>query len=112
MSADIHALAIPPAVYDASHAVELVRFWVADGIDHVSLRIDAASTESEQSSEPHTWGVILADIAKHAVNAITQSTFDENTKEQIFAQLEQGFAERLKEKVNFSGQLTGDGNAH
>jgi len=78
----------------------------------VSLQIDVASTESEHASEAHTWGVILADVAKHAVNAITQSTFGEHSKEQLFAQLEQGFAERLKEKVGFSGKLTGDGNAH
>jgi len=112
MSTDVHELGIPPEVHDATYAKELLRFWVADGVDHVSLIIDGVSTESDHANEAHTWGVILADVAKHAVNAITQSTFGESSRKQLFAQLEQGFAERLKEKVSFSGKLIGDGNAH
>jgi len=109
---NVNELEIPAEAFDAEWATEIVRFWVVDSVDHISLRIGSVSNKEFDENEARTWGVILADIAKHAVNAIKQSDNTNVTRMQLYADIERGFSERLKEKTKFSGQLMGDGNAH
>jgi hypothetical protein len=55
-------LAQPPAATKDKAAFELLRVWVADGGQHVSLR-------SGTWEDPFAWGIVLADLARHIVNA-------------------------------------------
>ncbi len=55
-------LAPPPAVSRDKAAFELLRVWVAEQGQHVSLRSGAWE-------DPFAWGIVLADLARHIVNA-------------------------------------------
>jgi hypothetical protein len=95
-------LSIPPGVEGDAGAVELIRFWISGGADHVNLNVGLFAADDE----PTFWGSIIADIAKHAVNAMMQE--DPSRDEQVLlAQIESGFAQRLAQTVNFTGQLSG-----
>jgi len=52
----------PPAAQRDKAAFELLRVWVADQGQHVSLR-------SGTWEDPFAWGIVLADLARHIVNA-------------------------------------------
>ncbi|MBW4039609.1 MAG: DUF5076 domain-containing protein [Acidobacteria bacterium] len=52
----------PPAATRDKASFELLRVWVADGGQHVSLRAGAWE-------DPFAWGIVLADLARHIVNA-------------------------------------------
>ena len=97
-------LDIPLGVNKDGNPQEFVRFWVCDNEDHVSLNIGGFV---DNDIEPELWGSILADIAKHAVLGMQQDDPSRGTTEEMFAQIELGFARRLREKVNFSGQIGG-----
>ena len=96
-------LDIPDGIYEEQEGRELVRFWISDGVDHVSLKVGLF----ERDNEPSIWGSVAADIAKHAVRGMVQ---DDPTRDEqlLYAQIEQAFLERLKEKANFQGQLRGN----
>jgi len=95
-------LEIPSGVFEENEGHELVRFWISSGVDHVSLNIGLFDVEKE----PDVWGSVAADIAKHAVNAMLQDdpTRDKNA---LYAAIERAFSSRLREQVDFSGQLGG-----
>jgi hypothetical protein len=52
----------PPAAAKDKAAFELLRVWVAEQGQHVSLR-------SGTWEDPFAWGIVLADLARHVVNA-------------------------------------------
>lgn len=52
----------PPAAVRDRASFELLRVWVADQGQHVSLRPGAWE-------DPFAWGIVLADLARHIVNA-------------------------------------------
>ena len=52
----------PPAVARDKAAFELLRVWVAEEGQHVSLRSGAWD-------DPFAWGIVLADLARHIVQA-------------------------------------------
>src|ERR1700733_8505880 len=52
----------PPAAQRDKAAFELLRVWVAEQGQHVSLR-------SGTWEDPFAWGIVLADLARHIVNA-------------------------------------------
>ncbi|MEA2570196.1 MAG: hypothetical protein QOI24_2197 [Acidobacteriota bacterium] len=61
----MNELPIPEDVPQATEAAELVRAWVVDGALHCSvspLAFDNAST----------WGILLADVARHVAYALQQ----------------------------------------
>jgi hypothetical protein len=101
----LNELEIPLGVFEEDEGFELVRFWISSGVDHVSLKIGLFDTERE----PHEWGSVAADIAKHAVRAMLQ---DDPTRDEaaLCATIEQAFAARLRQQTNFSGQLRGERN--
>jgi hypothetical protein len=73
----------PPAATGDSGAFELLRVWVANEGQHVSLR-------SGVWEDPFAWGIVLADLARHIVNAeaMQRKDFDE---EAFLERLLEGF---------------------
>jgi len=51
-------LEIPPAAAQDKAAFEVLRVWVAEQGQHVSLRSGAWE-------DPFAWGIVLADLARH-----------------------------------------------
>jgi Domain of unknown function (DUF5076) len=65
MSATESQLRIPDSAVDDPTAFEVARVWVAHGAEHVTLRFDAWKN-------PAAWGIVLADLMRHLVNAYEQ----------------------------------------
>src|ERR1700748_1534275 len=73
----------PPAAVRDRAAFELLRVWVAEQGQHVSLRSGAWE-------DPFAWGIVLADLARHIVNAeaMNKKNLD---KEAFFERMIEGF---------------------
>ena len=73
----------PPAAVSDKASFELLRVWVAEQGQHVSLRSGAWE-------DPFAWGIVLADLARHIVNAegMQRKNFDE---EAFFERMLEGF---------------------
>ncbi len=56
------SLAPPPAAQRDKAAFEVLRVWIAEQGQHVSLRSGAWE-------DPFAWGIVLADLARHITNA-------------------------------------------
>jgi hypothetical protein len=104
MSVKLHELEVPNSIFEDEEEIadEFVRFWICNGIDHVTLNIGAFQPSE---CEPFQWGHIVADIARHAVRGMQQDNPSRSTPAEMFAKIERGFRERLQEDLNFSGQL-------
>jgi len=62
---DIDQLLIPDAAKTDPKSFELLRVWVANKGQHVSLRAGVWN-------DPAAWGIMLADLAKHIANSYQQ----------------------------------------
>ena len=62
----------PPAATRDKASFELLRVWIAEQGQHVSLR-------SGVWEDPFAWGIVLADLARHIVHAesLVRQNFDE-----------------------------------
>lgn len=60
-------LCAPPDVENDPNAVEILRIWVADGV--LQLSVDISVYES-----PEDYGVMLAGLGNHFINAMTMGT--------------------------------------
>jgi len=69
MSGNDSELQIPEAAVAVSDAVEILRIWIADGSQHVSLRTGVWD-------DPAAWGLMLADLARHVANAYAAAGMD------------------------------------
>src|SRR5690348_4153461 len=58
-------LLIPDAAKTDPKSFELLRVWVANRGQHVSVRVGVWT-------DPAAWGIMLADLAKHIVNSYDQ----------------------------------------
>ena len=58
-------LMIPDTALRNDEAVEIPRLWVLNSAAHVSLRVGVWN-------DPGTWGIMLADLARHVANAYAQ----------------------------------------
>jgi hypothetical protein len=58
-------LQIPEAALRDDKSYEIARVWVAEKAEHVSLLVGTWE-------DPAAWGIILADLARHVVNAYEQ----------------------------------------
>lgn len=58
-------LPIPDVAQQDPKSIELLRVWVANQEQHVSLRAGVWS-------DPAAWGIMLADLARHISNAYNQ----------------------------------------
>ena len=65
MPAKKRSLQAPPAVYDDPKSFEIARIWAAGGKQHVTLA-------AELWDDPHDWGIMLVDLARHVANAYEQ----------------------------------------
>lgn len=109
MSANpLRELVIPRAVIEGSKTQEFIRFWVADGYDHVSMHIGGFENNDD---EAYIWGNILADIALHAVNGMSQDNPSRGTRDEMLEDIMVGYKDRLENKPKLSGEL-GKENAH
>lgn len=100
-------LEIPSGVGVEDNPIEMVRFWISAGEDHVSLKI---GTCVPSENEPEMWGSIIADIAKHAVRGMRQDNPNLCSEDELLARIESGFRERLSQDPDLSGQLKGSIN--
>lgn len=73
----------PPAATRDKAAFELLRVWVAEQGQHVSLRSGAWE-------DPFAWGIVLADLARHVVNAEALHRKDLD-KDAFLARMLEGF---------------------
>jgi len=73
----------PPAASRDKASFELLRVWVAEQGQHVSLRAGAWE-------DPFAWGIVLADLARHIVNAEAMAREDLD-KEAYFERMLEGF---------------------
>ncbi len=64
------ARAIPPAALRDADAVELARVWIAERGLHCSLKFGLYADEGV-ARETSAWGIILADLAGHVVDALS-----------------------------------------
>ncbi len=78
----------PPAAGLDKASFELLRVWVADQGQHVSLR-------SGVWEDPFAWGIVLADLARHIVNAEALARKDLD-KDAFFARLLEGFEAEIE----------------
>ena len=60
---------IPEAALRDENAVEMLRVWIAEGKLHCSMKV-GMYRETGSISEENAWGTILADVARHAANAL------------------------------------------
>lgn len=97
------ALEVPEGIDEAINPVELVRFWIGGSEDYVSLNIGVF----EKGNEAFAWGMVAADIVKHAVRGMMQSD-PSRSETGLYAEIERGFKARLGEAAKISGQLKGE----
>ena len=62
-------LQIPDAAKKDSDAVEILRIWIADGSQHVSIKTGVWK-------DPAAWGLMLADLCNHVANAYAAEGLD------------------------------------
>lgn len=105
MSTNHTALNKPKSISETADAQEMIRFWLSENVDHVSLMVGAVD---DADKEPPMWGFILADIAKHITQAIRQTNPDGPDATAIMTQIMDGFAERIKHAPILSGTVAKD----
>jgi ureidoglycolate hydrolase len=59
-------LSVPAAVRTDRNAVEILRVWITDAGQQVTLRHNVWE-------DPAAWGLLLADLARHFANAYAQA---------------------------------------
>ena len=96
---DYMALSVPQTLADCERAQELLRFWIGDGEDYVSLRVGVLGDK-----EPEQWGSILADLARHIINAVHQDQ-PNLPAEDILRRIQDGFEQRMDMKPSIAGSL-------
>ena len=72
----------PPAANSARDATEILRIWLADGRQHVTIA-------GPIWKDPAAWGLLLVDLAKHVANVYAQT--DGQDPERALARIKLGF---------------------
>jgi hypothetical protein len=89
----------PPAASRDKASFELLRVWVAEQGQHVSLRAGAWE-------DPFAWGIVLADLARHIVNAESMQKKDLD-KEAFFERMVEGFHAEIESPTDEpEGEIT------
>jgi hypothetical protein len=73
----------PPAAQRDKAGFEVLRVWIAEQGQHVSIRSGAWE-------DPFAWGIVLADLARHIANAHELQN-DKINKEAFLERLLEGF---------------------
>jgi len=94
-------LDIPPAAARDKGAFEILRVWVAQQGQHVSLRSGAWE-------DPFAWGIVLADLARHIAHAHQLEPGKENSDPEAFiARLLEGFQAEIENPTDEpEGEIT------
>ena len=83
-------LDIPPAAARDKAAFEVLRVWVAEQGQHVSLRSGAWD-------DPFAWGIVLADLARHIALAHQLQSGKKNIDpEEFIGRLLEGFQAEIE----------------
>jgi hypothetical protein len=89
----------PPAAGRDTAAFELLRVWIAEQGQHVSLR-------SGVWEDPFAWGIVLADLARHILNAESLTRKDVD-KEAFMRRMIEGFQAEIESPTDDpEGELT------
>ena len=97
---DAKQLPVPAAARKDSRAFELLRVWVADGEQPISLR--AGIWE-----DPAAWGMMLADLAGHIANSLEQGAGLD--REEAMEQMKEALlADWDAAPEELSGELSGE----
>ena len=80
-------LAIPPAAQRDKASFEVLRVWIAEQGQHVSI-------QSGAWDDPFAWGIVLADLARHI--ALAHEMQDQKIDKQAFLErLLEGFSAEI-----------------
>ena len=80
-------LSIPPVAQRDKASFEVLRVWIAEQGQHVSIRSGAWD-------DPFAWGIVLADLARHI--ALAHEIQDEKiNKEAFLERLLEGFSAEI-----------------
>ncbi len=80
-------LNIPPVAQRDKASFEVLRVWIAEQGQHVSIRSGAWE-------DPFAWGIVLADLARHI--ALAHEMQDKNVdKDAILERLLEGFSAEI-----------------
>jgi hypothetical protein len=89
----------PPAAKRDNASFELLRVWIAEQGQHVSLR-------SGVWEDAFAWGIVLADLARHIVLAESLARKDVD-REAFLARMLEGFQAEIESPTDDAeGQLT------
>lgn len=80
--ADSNQLRVPDEARNDRKSFELLRVWIANGEQHISLRASVWS-------EPEAWGMMLADLAGHVANSLEQGAGMD--REEAMERIREGF---------------------
>jgi hypothetical protein len=86
------ALAIPPAAQRDKASFEVMRVWIAEKGQHVSIQTGAWE-------DPFAWGIVLADLARHIANA-DQMKNKGSDSEAFIARLLEGFQAEIDDPTD------------
>lgn len=92
-------LAAPPAANRDTSSFELLRVWIAEQGQHVSLR-------SGVWEDAFAWGIVLADLARHIVHAESLARKDLDQDAYLKRMLEGFEAEIESPTDDAEGQLS------
>lgn len=94
-------LDIPPAAARDKASFEILRVWVAQQGQHVSLRSGAWE-------DPFAWGIVLADLARHiALAHKLDPAKPKSDPEQFLARLLEGFQAEIENPTDEpEGEIT------
>lgn len=93
------SLEIPPAAARDKASFEVLRVWIAEQSQHVSIRSGAWD-------DPFAWGIVLADLARHI--ALAQQLHKPDTDTEAFVErLLEGFHAEIENPTDEpEGDLT------
>jgi len=81
-------LELPQAAQRDKAAFEVLRVWIAEQGQHVSIRSGAWE-------DPFAWGIVLADLARHIANAHALQS-ESVDREAFLARLLEGFEAEIE----------------
>lgn len=89
---EVGNLTIPPGVFEHDDRQEMFRFWVAGNTGHVALKYGFLG---EQKGEAYMLGQMLADVAKHYINASSEGLPNGLTADEILSAIKSGMSDGL-----------------
>ena len=99
---DTTQLHIPPAARNDRRSFGLLRVWVANGEQHITLRAGIWD-------DPAAWGTMLADLAGHIANTFEQTAAPGQApdREEVLARIKEALdAEWNASEDELSGEIS------